>query len=121
MKLSDYKGEDAIELLANILEPTMEIVGDPIITESIKDSKKMTRGALIKTIIKDHKKPILEILAYINGEDPASYEPDILTLTMSLIELFNDEAFLQLFPSQDQSVSDLHSGPAMADIQESAT
>lgn len=111
MKLSDYKGEDALELLADILEPAMEIIRDKKISEMAKS--KATRGTLVKTIIKDHKKSILEIMAYIGGEDPVSYNPDIITLTGDLLELFNDEAFMELFQSQGQKLPDLHSGPAM--------
>jgi hypothetical protein len=110
MKLSDYKGEDALELLADVLEPAMEIIGDKQISEAAK--KNESRGALVKMVIKNHKKSILEIMAYIGGEDPASYNPDILTLTGDLLELFNDEAFMQLFQSQGQKSSDLLSGPA---------
>ena len=119
MKLSDYKGEDALELLANILEPAMEIIQDENIREATKNNK-TTRGALVKMIIKDHKTSILEIRAYISGlEDPAEYNPDIITLTGDLLELFSDEAFSELFQSQGQKLPDLHSGPATEAIQES--
>lgn len=109
MKLSDYKGEDAIELLADILEPAMEIIGD----ESIKKAadSKMSRGALVKMVLKNHKKAILEIMARIDGEDPATYNPGVLTLPARLLELFNDEEFMQLFTSQDQKSNDRSSGP----------
>lgn len=116
MKLSDYKGEDALELLANILEPAMEIIQDKKISEAAKDKK--TQGALVRMIIKDHKKSILEIMAYIGGEDPANYNPDIITLAGDLLELFNDEAFMELFQSQGQKLPDLHSGPATEATQE---
>ena len=117
MKLSDYKGEDAIELLADILEPAMEIIGDKNIEAAVKD-KNMTRGALIKMILKNHKKSILEIMAYIDGEDPATYNPGVLTLPVRLLELFNDEEFMELFQSQGQKLSDLSSGPATEATQE---
>lgn len=117
MKLSDYKGEDALDLLADILEPAMEIISDKRISEATKGE--MSRGALVKLIVKNHKTAILTIMALIQGEDPATYKPDVLTLTANLMELLSDEAFTELFQSQGQKLADLHSGPATGATQES--
>lgn len=117
MKLSDYKGEDALDLLADIIEPAMEIISDKRISEAVKGD--MSRGALVKLIIKNHKTAILTIMAVIQGEDPAAYKPDVLTLTADLLELLSDEAFIELFLSQGQKLSGLRSGPATEATQES--
>lgn len=117
MKLSDYKGEDALELLANIIEPAMEIFSDKRISEAAKS--KMARGALVKMILKNHKKSILEIMAYIDGEDPTTYNPGVFTIPVRLLELFNDEEFTELFHSLGQKSSDQLSGPATEATQES--
>lgn len=118
MKLSDYKGEDAIELLADIIEPAMEIIGDERIKAAA--NSKMSRGALVKMVLKNHKKSILEIMARIDGEDPATYNPSVLSIPVRLLELFDDEEFMQLFTSQDQKSSDLPSGPVTEATQDDA-
>lgn len=117
MKLSDYKGEDALDLLADIVEPAMEIISDKRISEAAKS--KMSRGALVKLIIKNHKRSILTLMARVSGVDPETYNPDLFTLTADLMELISDEAFTELFQSQGQKLPDLHSGPATEAIQES--
>lgn len=110
MRLSDYKGEDALDLLAELIEPFTEIISDGEIKKAIKDNK--PRPELIKLIIKGHKKSILEIMAQINGEDPSTFAPTVLDLPLMLIDLLNDEAVTQLFRSQVQTSVEEPSGPA---------
>ena len=53
MKLSEVKGEAALDLLADIIEPAAEIMSDPKVKDLISVKNK---GAIIKILIKDHKK-----------------------------------------------------------------
>ena len=43
-KLSDYKGDEAIELWADLLEPMTEILGDKDIAKILQDNKKPPRS-----------------------------------------------------------------------------
>jgi len=115
MKLSDYKGEDAIELLADIIEPAIDIISDDAIRDAVRANK--TRMELIKLVLKGHKKEILEIMARIDGEDPATYQPNVFVLPMRLIELLNDSDLMELFRSQTRIESDASSGSAMEIIE----
>lgn len=101
MKLSDYKGEEALDVLADIIDPIAEIVQDKNLVESIKAAYK-DKGAiaqLIKPIIKDHKKEIIAILAAIERETPEEFaeKMTLLTLPAKLLELLNDPEIQQLF------------------------
>ena len=101
MKLSDYKGEEALEVLADIIDPITEIVQDNKLVEAIKaaSADKEAIAQLIKPILKDHKKEIIEILAALEREKPEEYAKrlTLLTLPAKLIELFNDPDIQQLF------------------------
>lgn len=116
MKLSDWKGEEAIDLLADLLDPVMQIVTDKELKE--KREAKATRGELLKTALKGHKKEIITILALINGEDPEEYEPSLIELPGMVMEMLNDEALMKLFQSQDQTSPEESSGPVTGNTEE---
>lgn len=98
MKLSEIKGEAALDLLADIIEPATEIMTDPNMQKLIKAKNK---GAIVKALIKDHKKSIIEILATIDGIPVDEYQVNVFTLPMKLLELLNDKELMSFFTSQE--------------------
>ncbi len=115
MKISDYKGEEAIELLADIMEPLTEILQN----EDIRNAAASGAGnlELVKNILKHGKKEVLEILAIVDQEDPETYKPNIFVLPKRLIELFSQPEMRELFISQAQKKDDIYSGSAMESIE----
>lgn len=101
MKLSEIKGEQALDVLADLLEPVAEIMSDKKVSTYFQTGSKLKA---VKTAIKEHKKAVIEILAVMDGEDPETYQPKVITLPMRFIEFFNDEDFVSLFPSQTQNI-----------------
>ena len=98
MKLSEIKGEAALDLLADIIEPATEIMADPNIQKIIKAKDK---GKVIKALIKSHKKSIIEILAIIDGVPVDQYDVNVFTLPVKLLELLNDKELMSFFTSQE--------------------
>lgn len=108
MRLSDIKGEKALDVLADILEPLAEIAQDKEFTSNLgKDT-----GKAIKHVLKEHKKAIITMLAIINEEDVETYEPSLLTLPALLLDIFNDPEVIRLFQSQVQITESTSSGLA---------
>ena len=97
MKISDIKGEAALDLLADIIEPAAEIMSDPEIKVLVGAKDK---PAIIKRIIKNHKASIIEILAAIDGVPADGYDVNVFTLPIKLLELFNDPELINFFTSQ---------------------
>lgn len=95
MKLSEIKGEKALDVLADIIEPITAICLDEEIQSMVKS--KVPTIKMAKPIIKNHKKEIVEVLAILDGENPETYEVNVLTLPIKLMELLNDPAFKKLF------------------------
>lgn len=93
MKLSDIKGERALDVLADIMEPISEIITDEAVRAAMAESK--IKG--IALAIKTHKKAVVEIMATLDGEDPETYEYDFLTLPHKVLELLTDDAVQSLF------------------------
>ena len=54
-------------------------------------------------IIKNHKKEIVEIMARLDGKDPANYTVNFFTLPMKVLEILNDPGIIDLFTSQGQN------------------
>lgn len=108
MKLSEIKGEAAIEVIAQIIEPATEIMTDKEFV-SVARQKNIPKAASIA--LANHKRAVLTILAALDGEDPATYNPSLLSIPAKLLELFNDPELMSLFQSPDQLSDSPSSGP----------
>lgn len=118
MKLSDYKGEEALDVLAELIEPAVEIASDKEISEAIKRSETRARG--ISLAIKKHKKAVIRFLATLEREEPEKYTEKInlFTLPVKLLEILNEPELNQLFFSQGQMGDATSSGSASENIGE---
>lgn len=111
MTLSEIKGEKALDVLADILEPAQEIMTDEEVVKNFRVGGNRIAG--IAQAIRAHKKAVISILAALDGADPETYEVNVLTLPKKLLEIVNDEAMLQLFPSPARTRGKKRSGPRM--------
>jgi len=110
MKLSDIKGEEALDVLADIIEPAAEIMADKQIANMVRAN--VPKIKIIKPMIKNHKTQIIEILARIDGKEIDEYKNmmTLTTLPMRLIEFMNDPQMAEVFHSQVQSSQSASSG-----------
>ena len=99
MKLSEFKDDAALDLIADIIEPATEILADPAIKEAFGRSKM----AAIKVAIKNHKSAIKEIIARLDGKKPEEYHFTALSLPVKLLSLLNDPELQQLFTLSGQT------------------
>jgi hypothetical protein len=111
MRLSDIKGEKALDLLVDLIDPITLIMADERIVQTYKSNK--PRIVLIKDLIAYHKKEVLVIFALLNGEDPETYSPSIIALPKMLLDLINDPELMDLFHLQNQMTGSESSGSAM--------
>ena len=94
-KLSEIKGEEALDVLAEILEPITEIAND----EEVKAGFETNVAKSVSVALKKYKKEIIEIFAAINGtsvEDTLE-EINILALPAYIVETLNEPAIQSLF------------------------
>ena len=99
MKLSEIKGERALDVIADLIDPISEIFAD----EAIRKAAGGNKLDLVKIILKGHKKSIIEILAILDGEDPKTYEVSLISLPAKILELLNDPELASLFGLQGQT------------------
>ena len=115
MKLREIKNERAIELLADMFDPIMEIASDDKVVSAARSDNKIL---LVKIILKDHSKAVFELMALSEGVPADEYECDILTLPMKLLELFNRPELGFLFQSQGQKTEDTSFGSATENTED---
>ena len=111
MKISDFKNEEALDLLADILEPASEIIADEEVKKAYKN--KENKLTLAKIIIKNHKSAIIEILARLDGKAVEEYTCNVFTLPIKLIEILNDEELVSFFNSSVEAEENNVSTDAM--------
>lgn len=97
MRLSEIKGERALDVLADIIEPISEIMADKEVVKTMGGSKKVKA---ISLAIKKHKKAVIEVLAALDGKSVDEYECNILSLPKQILDIVNDPAVIELFTSQ---------------------
>ena len=85
MRLSEIKGVDAIDVIADIIDPVTAILADKEIQEVIKSKK--PHLMIAKTILKNQKEAIMEVLAILNQTDPKDFKPSLIELPIMLLQL----------------------------------
>lgn len=127
-RLSEFRGEEALDVLADLLDPATEIMTDGDLVSLFREraaarkSKDFSRDATLvadaaKIALKKHPKAVLCIMARLEEVDPETYNPSLVQLPKMLVELFNDPELLDLFPSQGQIEVQTNSGSAMVNTE----
>ena len=116
-KLSEIKNEDALDFIADIIEPLSRICGDPELAEYRKNGEKITVANLAKWVIKHHKSDVIECLAIIDGEPVEEYNRSVMEITFRVLEIMNDKDLISLFTSQSLTTEKTSSGSATENIE----
>lgn len=113
MNVSEIRGEEALDVLVDIIDPASIIISDPEIEQAYRSERKLE---VVKLAIKKHKSEVIHIMAVLDGEDPSTYRPGVFTLPKKLLEILNDPELSELFTLQDSVTS---SGSATENTEES--
>ena len=108
-RLSEYEGEEALDILADLIVPAAEIFSDKSIAALYRAGK---RAECVKVAIKEHKQEVIEVLAVLEKQDPKTYKPKIVTLPLQLLQVLNDPEVVGLFQSQAQKTESASFGSA---------
>lgn len=114
-KLSEYKDEEAIELLADIMEPTAAIFADD---EVVKEYRGGNTMAAIQKALKKHAKKIMQIMATIEGVPLSEYHCNVLALPKTILEIISDPELQGFFSSLASTEETESSGDATETITE---
>lgn len=110
MKLSEFKDEKAIEVVARLLVPIANIVKN-------KDNANARGGTQLEfasAILANNPRDVMDMLAILDDKDPSEYHCNAATVIFDTMNMLADEELLQLFGLQRQtqtsSTSALESG-----------
>ena len=98
-KLSDYKGDDAIELWADLLDPLIGILTDSKIRDVVQSGR--PKIEIAKEILKDHKEEATEIMLRIDPE-PINGLNIVLRLVNILADIGQSDEIKSFFGYAEQ-------------------
>lgn len=104
-KISDFKNEKGLELLADLMESVSKILADREIVRALFAQRNLYA---IRLIARDHKNEALDLLAYFNGVSKDEYSANAIQMGKELFEILSDEdiaAFFTLPPSAAEDTS----------------
>lgn len=115
--LSEYKDEEALDMLADLIDPVINIFGDKEVADWYK------AGVIIKSVqvaIKNHKDDVINMLAVLEGVPKEDYHCNLLTLPKMLVNIWNDPELRDFFESQSLKDSETPSGSVTENTEEEA-
>lgn len=98
-KLSEYKDGEALDLLADLLEPVSLILADKEVVKRFKKNK--LKG--ISYCIKKHQKQVIEVMAYLEGVPVKEYHCNLISLPKTVLDILNDKELMDFFGLQLQT------------------
>lgn len=116
MKITDFKNEDALDLVADLIEPAVEIFSDEKVRDLFRNNGNKVQ--LAKHILKSHKKAIIEIFARLNNTPVKDYECDVITLMKDLLDVLNDKDLLAVFTLEGQKMANTSFGSVTESTEE---
>ena len=114
-KLSEYKDEEALEMLAELIDPCAEVFSDE---DFKKGATTNDFGLAAKAMCKNHPKATMKILATLDRVPVEEYHCNLLSLPMKVIEILNDPELLAFFTYQGQSEDEADSGSVTENTEE---
>lgn len=113
-KLTDYIGDEAIELWADLLEPLTKILGDKKVADVIQSGK--PKMLIAKEILKEHSEEAKEILLRID-DTPIDGLNIVVRLVAVLADIGQSEEIKSFFGYAEQAKTDKKSsGSPMVSI-----
>jgi hypothetical protein len=105
--LSEIKGDEAFDVLVDMIDPISEIIAD----EEIKKARTegVSKLKLGRLLLKNHRGAVKTIIRAL-GDDPN--EVSVISLPINILKLLNDPEITRLFTSL-QSSGDMKSSSAV--------
>lgn len=97
MKLSEFKDEKAIEVVADLLVP----IGNIALNKD-KIQKTDTTAHFVSDLLKSNPKEVISILAILNDVKVEDYNCTATQVLKDAIEVFSDPELMQLFGLQSE-------------------
>ena len=116
MRISEFENDEALDLLADIMDPLSDIMGNEIVSKMV-EAKKPTL-VIARYVLKNHKKSVIEIVALLNKTTPDKVKFNVIGLIKDIVNLITDLEGVGLFTLQGQNLGDGSSGSVTENTEE---
>ncbi len=99
MRLSEFKDEKGIEVVAKLLVP----IGNIASNKENGDAKDKSILAFASSILQNNKRDVMDMLAILSDNDPANYHCTAATVLMDVLNMVSDPELMELFGLQRQT------------------
>ena len=99
MKLSEFKDEKAIEVVAKLLVP----IGNIVKNRDNANARGGTQLEFASAILANNPRDVMDMLAILDDKDPSEYHCNAATVILDVMNMLADEELLQLFGLQRQT------------------
>lgn len=113
MRLSDFKDEKAIEVVADLLEPMWNIVSNAANAEAKDKGVLPFAAAMLKNSATDVK----TMLAILDDKDPSTYHCNAATVIGDIVVMLSDEDLMQLFGLQSPTSTSAGSASMNTEVE----
>ena len=122
-KLSEIKDDEAMDVLAEILDPVSNLIGDSAFKLAIRGDKdkgiKPNRLEAVKVAInKEHRSDVVKIMATLEGVEVSEFHYNLFTLPKMVLDVLNDKELIDFFTYRAEPNSNESSGFAMGNTEE---
>lgn len=104
-KLSEYKDGEALDMMADMLDPLVSLTKNETFMRMIND-KNASRLEIVQVVLRECKQEMMQILATLNGVPVEEYHCSIASIIKDMSAIFADKDFTDFFESQGQKSSD---------------
>lgn len=119
-KLSEFKDEQALDLLAEVFEPVVSIFADKNFLSAVDGENKLSA---VRIAIRDHKHAVMKILAAMDGVPVSEYHCNVFALPIRLAEIISEvmeePELMTFFTSSSRRAQETPSGSTTESIEES--
>lgn len=118
-KLSEFRDDEAMDVLAEILEPAVNIAKNKDFVDAYRGTKdkKPNRVEAVKIVITDNRPDVVKIMAVLNETPVEEFHYNILTLPTMLLQILNDKDMASFFLPQGETDSATSSGSVMENTE----
>lgn len=113
MRLSDFKDEKAIEVVADLLEPIANVVTNE------KNAEAKDKGVLqfASAMLKNSAADVKSILAILDDKDPAEYHCTAASVLGDVVNMLSDPELMQLFGLRSETATSAGSASMKTEVE----
>lgn len=122
-KLSEFKDDEAMDVLAEIIDPMVNMMKNKDFVLAIRGDREKkirpNRVEAIKIAITKNRSDVVKVMAVLNETPVEEFHYNLLTLPQMMVEMFNDKELMDFFGYRSEKDSETPFGSVTENTEES--